>query len=176
MKTINTSYGRRYIVYTQEDCTVTEENGPILCRVSAGESAEFEGFGIPVLVSSDTAEVRDAYRIARNESSEGGSADMLVRPLPNRFLQANTVYDMGTLTEGVDLSHLSFVAAASVRSCEVWFSTGGAVPSITWPAGIWIDSADGSTPDFESHSHYRLVFRQEGLGNLVISIAYVYTV
>lgn len=176
MQTLKTRYGRRYIVYTKEDCTVCEENGPVLCRVAAGDTAEFIGFGIPVQVSSDTAEVRDAFSLSRDSVAGGGVADMPVRPLPENFLRANVVYDMGALTENTDLSHLSFEPANSVRSCEVWLSTGESVPSIIWPSGIWVDSADGNAPDFESNSHYRLVFRQEGVGNLVISVAYVYSV
>lgn len=93
------------------------------------------------------------------------------------FLDNGRVYDLGVITEDLDLSGLSFNGDNTIiQTCEIWFTTSDTIYNITWPSNVyWIDYDDGLMPTLIPNMKYRICVRKE-ITDVVISISYIYPV
>ncbi|MDO5472692.1 MAG: hypothetical protein Q4F35_05080 [Akkermansia sp.] len=88
-------------------------------------------------------------------------------------LRPNAVHDLGTLSTDTDLSMLAFEPSTSaILTAELWFATGADLPNITWPPSAILP--DGEPPMLAATA-YRFAIRRELSGNLIISLAYEYS-
>ena len=89
-------------------------------------------------------------------------------------LRPNAVHDLGVLAVDTDLSLLAFepIATSAVLTAELWFTIGSTIPTVTWPTGsVWPDGPPALSPS----AAYRFAIRRELSGNLIISLAYEYS-
>ena len=173
MKTIETQINRQYAITATTTCTVTANDGMLLCTVQPGEQKIFTAIGNHVEVSDNHAVVSLLFgKFCDNRAAQ------LPRPyhsgtMPST-LQAGHIYDLGQLTENTDFSALKLNETANCQTIELWFSTGSSVPTITWPAnGVWVNSEE---PLLSLSTAYRFVLRREPNGNLIINLAYEYSI
>lgn len=84
-------------------------------------------------------------------------------------------YDFGTITSALDLSAIRFSGTNNlVQTCEIWFTTGSTIYTVTYPAGTyWIDTSYSGAPTLSPNMHYRMVLRQEP-NKIIASVAYAY--
>lgn len=173
MKKVPTQINRQYALTTATECTVTAGNGMLLCTATAGEQKIFTAISDFVELSDDGAILSLLFgKFCDN------SAAQLPRPyhsgtMPST-LQAGHIYDLGQLTENTDFSALKLNETANCQTIELWFSTGSSVPTITWPAnGVWVNSEE---PLLSLSTAYRFALRREPNGNLIINLAYEYSI
>lgn len=115
-----------------------------------------------------------------------GSADNLkeaqlyVPGIISGALISGHVYDLGVLAQNQDLSGLTFDPLSGyVQTCEIWMETGVTGYSVTWPVGaVWPDEPGGVSPSvvLPENTRYRFVVRNEGIGTIIITKAYEYSV
>lgn len=171
-KKISTIRNWNYVVTSPEPCTVEDASG-LLYGVSApGAPLQFEALGKNVLLSSDAAIVRESHCSTRTVYGLQPCSTL------SMDLKPGVVYLAGLIEQEQDWSALSFKCSIGmVQTCELWFSTGDKVPSITWPVdAVWLNTGDNGSPDFDENTCYRLVLRSEFGSQLIISVSYAYTV
>ncbi len=88
------------------------------------------------------------------------------------FLQAGHVYDLGVLSIDTDLTGLMFSAKEHVQTAELWLSIGNTPLTIIWPNNaIW----PYGEPVLRANTAYRFALRREPNANLIINLAYEYS-
>ena len=92
------------------------------------------------------------------------------------MLMPGCAHDLGELTTDIDLSGISFPDLDRAMTCEIWFSTGDTPYSLTLPQGIYIGATKSYLDTPMANSYTRVALRKEGTGNLIISVAYEYSV
>lgn len=131
-------------------------------------------------VVSDNASVEGSVEVGTYLEVTGSSYNMLIErytegELPDTLIPGRA-HDLGELTANVDLSQISFPELDRAMTCEIWFSTGATPYSLTLPQGIYIGASKTYLDTPRANSYTRVALRKEGTGNLIISIAYEYSV
>lgn len=131
-----------------------------------------------VLVSSGNVLVAKGGAVSFVDDGEvvdenGASGFPVLSGIPY-VLNNSTIYNLGEITEDVDLSAIHFSGNDKmVQTCEIWFSIGDEAHDIYWPENmLWLDSTDGNAPAIVVRTEYRVAIRKEENGSMVASIAY----
>lgn len=108
--------------------------------------------------------------------TSGASGYPIYNGIPS-IVSNGVIYNIGTLTDDVDLSDITFDGDETlVQSCEIWFTVGATAYDITWPDNAyWIDYEDGTIPSLFTNMKYRIVLRKE-IDDIVASISHYYAV
>lgn len=129
---------------------------------------------------SGNASVDGSVEVGTYVTVNGSSYNMHIERYTNgelpEMLIPGYAHDLGELTASTDLSQISFPELDTAMTCEIWFSTGSTPYTLTLPQGIYIGSSRAYLDAPRANSCTRVALRKEGTGNLVISIAYEYSV
>lgn len=170
MQTIDTLLNRQYAITATIPCTVTTDNGIHLCTVQPGEQQIFTAISKLTLVSDDQAFITLLFNY-NNNTAASATKTYISGSLP-KFMLDNHVYDIGELSSEADLSELNFIISSAPQTAELWFTVADSVPVIFWPSSvIWANEE----PILIPHSAYRFALRREPNGNLIINLAYEYS-
>lgn len=129
---------------------------------------------------SGNASVEGSVEVGADVTVNGSSYNMHIErytdgELPDTLIPGYA-HDLGELTTHIDLSSISFPNLDRAMTCEIWFSTGSTPYSLTLPQGIYIGASRTYLNAPRANSYTRVALRKEGTGNLIISIAYEYSV
>lgn len=173
--TYKTFPGKVYTVTTPNGCTVYDSEMRVLVKVLADSQQVFVATTDSVTVTDEAALVTSTFHNAPvgfigTGGAMNGLSDLMYSSGQPSSLQGSHVYDLGELTQAVDLSTLAFEPMNStVQTAELWLSIGSTAYTVTWPTGaVWVDGE----PELEAVHAYRFAVRQEPNGNLVINLAY----
>lgn len=170
MQTIETQLHRQYAITATSPCTVTANDGMLLCTAQPGEQKIFTAISGSVNVSDPDAVISLLFGKFTKNSATDVPQPFHAGALPD-ILQAGHVYDLGVLSTDTDLTGLMFSSKEHVQTAELWFSTGSTAPNILWPDNcFWI----GLFPALTTLMAYRFAIRQEPSGKLLINLAYEY--
>ncbi len=172
MKKVPTQINRQYALTTTTECSDTAGNGMLLCTATAGEQKIFTAISDFVELSDDGAILSQLF----GKFTENSNTD-IPQPchtgVPQSPLQGGHVYDLGELNGSCNLEALAFPESHAVQTAELWFSTGSEIPVIFWPANVvWLDVSD---PTLTPATAYHFSLRREPAGNLIINLAYEYS-
>ena len=171
MKTITTQNNRKYTVSSTIGCTITDSNGSILCNVSPYQQTDFTAISNNVTTDDDSAVISLLFCPTAGNRTGNGEGQAYTCGAAN-LLRSDHILDLGTLTEPVDISGLSFAESANVQTAELWLTTGNTVTTIIWPTdAIWLA---GGEPDLAPDTSYRFAIRREPSGIHIINCAYQY--
>lgn len=156
---------------------VTLSNGNVFATGNITSAKTVQG---TTLVVSGNATVDGSVEAGADVTVNGSSYNMLIDrytagELPDMLIPGYA-HDLGELTTNIDLSQISFPDLDRAMTCEIWFSTGATPYSLTLPQGIYIGASKSYLDAPRANSYTRVALRKEGTGNLIISIAYEYTV
>lgn len=170
MQSIETQLNRQYAITATIPCTVTTDNGIHICTVQPGEQQIFTAISKQTLVSDNQAFITLLFNY--NNNTENTAAKTYISGIQSKLLLDNHIYDMGELSPEADISALTFSISSTTQTAELWFTVAESVPVIFWPpTAIWADE----DPTLIPHTAYRFVMRKEPNGNLIISLAYEYS-
>ncbi len=171
MKTIPTLINRQYCLSATTACTITSDSGITLCTAQPGEQKIFTAISRSVYVSDSAAVISLLF----GNFTENSTTDV---PQPYHadsqpaILQAGHVYDLGVLSNDTDLTGLMFSAKEHVQTAELWLSIGNTELTIIWPTNaIW----PNGEPVLRANTAYRFALRREPNANLIINLAYEYS-
>lgn len=156
---------------------VTLNNGNVFATGDITSAKTVKGTTFEV---SGNASVDGSVEVGTYVTVNGSSYNMHIERYTNgelpEMLIPGYAHDLGELTANTDLSQISFPELDMAMTCEIWFSTGYTPYSLTLPQGIYIGASRAYLDAPRSNSYTRVALRKEGTGNLVISIAYEYSV
>lgn len=156
---------------------VTLSNGNVFATGDITSAKAVKGTTFEV---SGNASVEGSVEVGTYVTVNGSSYNMFIErytdgELPEMLIPGY-VHDLGELTANVDLSQTSFPELDRAMTCEIWFSTGSTPYSLTLPQGIYIGASMAYLEAPRANSYTRVALRKEGAGNLIISVAYEYSV
>ena len=156
---------------------VTLSNGNVFATGNITSENTVQG---TTLVVSGNASVDGSVEAGEDVTVNGSSYNMLIDrytdgELPDMLIPGYA-HDLGELTANTDLSQISFPDLDRAMTCEIWFSTGSTPYTLTLPQGIYIGASKSYLDAPRANSYTRVALRKEGTGNLIISIAYEYSV
>lgn len=156
---------------------VTLSNGNVFATGDITSAKTVKGTTFEV---SGNASVDGSVEVGTDVTVNGSSYNMLIDRYTDGELPGTLIpgyaHDLGELTANTDLSQISFPDMDRAMTCEIWFSTGSTPYSLTLPQGIYIGASKAYLDAPRANSYTRVALRKEGTGNLVISIAYEYSV
>ena len=156
---------------------VTLSNGNVFATGDITSEKAVKGTTFEV---SGNASVDGSVEVGTYVTVNGSNYNMLIERYTDGELPAMLIpgyaHDLGELTTDIDLSGISFPDLDRAMTCEIWFSTGYTPYSLTLPQGIYIGATKSYLDTPRANSYTRVALRKEGSGNLVISIAYEYSV
>lgn len=157
---------------------VTLSNGNVFATGDIESEKTVKGTTFEV---SGTASVEGSVEVGTYVTVKGSSYNMFIERYTDGELPETLIpgyaHDLGELTANVDLSLISFPDLDRAMTCEIWFSTGATSYSLTLPQGIYIGASKAYLDAPMANSYTRVALRKEGQeGNLIISIAYEYSV
>lgn len=156
---------------------VTLSNGNVFATGDIESAKTVKGTTFEV---SGNASVEGSVEVGADVTVNGSSYNMFIErytdgELPDTLIPGYA-HDLGELTTHIDLSQISFPDLDRAMTCEIWFSTGSTPYSLTLPQGIYIGASRTYLNAPRANSYTRVALRKEGTGNLVISIAYEYSI
>ena len=156
---------------------VTLSNGNVFATGDITSAKTVKGTTFEV---SGNASVDGSVEVGTYVTVNGSSYNMHIErytdgELPEMLIPGYA-HDLGELTANTDLSQISFPELDTAMTCEIWFSTGATPYSLTLPQGIYIGASASYLEAPRANSYTRVALRKEGTGNLIVSIAYEYSV